>query len=294
MKIGVFATFMSPNATPSMIKDFGKRAEGLGLEFDLDGRARRPVRQEHLRLSGLEGRPHPGAAGRRHARRHGDLRLPRRGDDQAALRHRRGARAAAQPDLHRQGDLHARLAERRPLRLRHRRRLEQGRGRGLRLQVGGSRRALRRVPRGDAAAVDRAGGRLQGQVGVVRDHEAWIPSRSRSRTCRSSSAAMPTPPSGAPCSSAPAGTASTSIRRAPRACWPSSTPPSPRPARSAGRTTEIVITPPMSMAPDAMQAYAELGVHRAGGQSRRPEARAGRQAPARSALVKMAASQPLR
>ena len=32
MKIGVFATFMSPNATPSMIKAFGQRAEGLGLE----------------------------------------------------------------------------------------------------------------------------------------------------------------------------------------------------------------------------------------------------------------------
>ena len=32
MKIGVFATFMSPNATPAMIRDFGKRAEGLGLD----------------------------------------------------------------------------------------------------------------------------------------------------------------------------------------------------------------------------------------------------------------------
>ena len=32
MKIGVFATFMSPNATPTMIKDFGKRAEGMGLD----------------------------------------------------------------------------------------------------------------------------------------------------------------------------------------------------------------------------------------------------------------------
>jgi hypothetical protein len=32
MKIGVFATFMSPNTTPSMIKAFGQRAEGLGLE----------------------------------------------------------------------------------------------------------------------------------------------------------------------------------------------------------------------------------------------------------------------
>lgn len=32
MKIGVFATFMSPQATPAMIRDFGKRAEGIGLD----------------------------------------------------------------------------------------------------------------------------------------------------------------------------------------------------------------------------------------------------------------------
>jgi len=31
MRIGVFATFMSPQATPAMIKDFGKRAEGMGM-----------------------------------------------------------------------------------------------------------------------------------------------------------------------------------------------------------------------------------------------------------------------
>jgi probable F420-dependent oxidoreductase len=31
MKIGVFATFMSPNATPAMIRDFGKRSEDMGL-----------------------------------------------------------------------------------------------------------------------------------------------------------------------------------------------------------------------------------------------------------------------
>ena len=85
------------------------------------------------------------------------------------LRHRRRPRAAAQSDLHRQGDVHARLAERRPHRFRHRRRLEQGRGRGLRLSLGRSRRALRRVPRSHAPAVDRAGGRLHGQVGEVRD-----------------------------------------------------------------------------------------------------------------------------
>jgi probable F420-dependent oxidoreductase len=32
MKIGVFATFMSPNATPGMIRDFAKRSEDMGLE----------------------------------------------------------------------------------------------------------------------------------------------------------------------------------------------------------------------------------------------------------------------
>jgi probable F420-dependent oxidoreductase len=32
MKIGVFATFMSPTATPAMIRDFGQRAEGMGLD----------------------------------------------------------------------------------------------------------------------------------------------------------------------------------------------------------------------------------------------------------------------
>jgi probable F420-dependent oxidoreductase len=32
MKIGVFATFMSPLATPSMIRDFGRQAETMGLD----------------------------------------------------------------------------------------------------------------------------------------------------------------------------------------------------------------------------------------------------------------------
>jgi probable F420-dependent oxidoreductase len=32
MKIGVFATFMSPDATPEMITDFGRRAEKIGLD----------------------------------------------------------------------------------------------------------------------------------------------------------------------------------------------------------------------------------------------------------------------
>ena len=32
MKIGVFSTFMSPVATPGMIRDFGRRAEDIGLD----------------------------------------------------------------------------------------------------------------------------------------------------------------------------------------------------------------------------------------------------------------------
>src|SRR3981081_4790218 len=32
MKIGVFSTFMSPLATPHMIRDFGRRAEDMGLD----------------------------------------------------------------------------------------------------------------------------------------------------------------------------------------------------------------------------------------------------------------------
>ncbi|MDH3643904.1 MAG: LLM class F420-dependent oxidoreductase [Gammaproteobacteria bacterium] len=32
MKIGIFATFMSPTSTPAMIQDFGRRAEGVGLD----------------------------------------------------------------------------------------------------------------------------------------------------------------------------------------------------------------------------------------------------------------------
>src|ERR671938_12423 len=32
MKIGVFSTFMSPLATPHMIREFGRRAEDMGLD----------------------------------------------------------------------------------------------------------------------------------------------------------------------------------------------------------------------------------------------------------------------
>jgi hypothetical protein len=32
MKIGVFATFMSPLATPQLVADLGRRLEGAGVE----------------------------------------------------------------------------------------------------------------------------------------------------------------------------------------------------------------------------------------------------------------------
>ena len=38
MKIGAFATFMSPLATPQMISEFGRRAENMGARTRLDGR----------------------------------------------------------------------------------------------------------------------------------------------------------------------------------------------------------------------------------------------------------------
>ena len=41
MKIGAFATFMSPLATPQMISEFGRRAENMGLNSI--GWAHRPL-----------------------------------------------------------------------------------------------------------------------------------------------------------------------------------------------------------------------------------------------------------
>jgi AAA family ATP:ADP antiporter len=53
MKIGVFATFMSPLATPQMIRDFGRRAEGIGLDSIWMG--------EHVVLFDRTEFPYPGS-----------------------------------------------------------------------------------------------------------------------------------------------------------------------------------------------------------------------------------------
>jgi len=39
MKIGAFATFMSPLATPQMISEFGRRAENMGLDYWMGAQA---------------------------------------------------------------------------------------------------------------------------------------------------------------------------------------------------------------------------------------------------------------
>ena len=112
MKVGVFATFMSPQATPRMIKDFGKRAENAGLESIWMG--------EHVALFDKNTYGYPGS-------KDGRIPVPEGGgmlDVTATL----GFLAAATRRAHR---------------FRHRRGLEQGRGRGLRLSLGGSRQALR-------------------------------------------------------------------------------------------------------------------------------------------------------
>jgi len=53
MKIGTFATFMSPLSTPEMIGDFARRAEGIGLESIWMG--------EHVVLFGETEFPYPGS-----------------------------------------------------------------------------------------------------------------------------------------------------------------------------------------------------------------------------------------
>ena len=169
MKIGVFSTFMSPLATPQMIRDFGRRAEDIGLDSIWMG--------EHVALFDRNTFGYPGSTD-------GRIPVPPGGgmlDVVATF----GFLAAATSKL-RLGTGVALVPQRNPIytakevctldwltgwthRFRHRRRLEQGGSRGLRLSLGRSRRALRRVPGGHATAVDRAGGRLRGKVGEVRD-----------------------------------------------------------------------------------------------------------------------------
>jgi len=57
MKIGVFATFMSPLATPQMIRDFGRRAEDIGLDSIWMG--------EHVALFDKNTFGYPGSKGGR-------------------------------------------------------------------------------------------------------------------------------------------------------------------------------------------------------------------------------------
>jgi alkanesulfonate monooxygenase SsuD/methylene tetrahydromethanopterin reductase-like flavin-dependent oxidoreductase (luciferase family) len=112
MKIGVFATFMSPLATAQMISDFGRRAESMGLDSIWMG--------EHVVLFDKNTFGYP-------ASKDGRIPMPEGGGMldvtatfgflAAATKHVRlgtgVARAAAQPALYYERGLHPRLAHQR-------------------------------------------------------------------------------------------------------------------------------------------------------------------------------------
>ena len=262
MKIGVFATFMSPLATPQMIRDFGRRAEDIGLDSIWMG--------EHVALFDKNTFGYPGskdgripvpprrrnAGGRRH------LRVPGGRDEQAASRHRRRARSAAQSDLHREGS--------------------RARSIGCRMDgsISASASAGTRRRSRPAAIAGKTAARAatsswrscngcgrepvvdyRGKVGEVRRLAGWIRSRSRNRTCRSSSAATSRRPCVGPCASAPAGTASIAIQPARKRCSTNSMRRLGKPVESAARSSRSSLHRP-SMPMDAMQEYAEVGVDR--------------------------------
>ena len=81
MKIGVFSTFMSPLATPRMIRDFGRRAEDMGLDSIWMGEHVALFDKNTFGYPGSKDGPHSGAGRRRDARRDRDLRLPGGGDE---------------------------------------------------------------------------------------------------------------------------------------------------------------------------------------------------------------------
>ena len=70
MKIGVFATFMSPVATPDVIQDFARKAEAIGLDSIWMG--------EHVVLFDEMEFPYPGS-------RDGRIPVPENGGSASAI-----------------------------------------------------------------------------------------------------------------------------------------------------------------------------------------------------------------
>ena len=286
MKIGVFSTFMSPNATPQMIRDFGRRAESMGLDSIWMG--------EHVVLFDKQTSGYPGS-------KDGRIPVPPGGgmlDVTATF----GFLAAATSRL-RLGTGVALVPQRNPIYTAKEictldwlsgGRIDFGIGVGWNkeeVEICGYRWEDRGARCDEFLEVIR---QLWTEP-VVDFRGKWVkferlastPTRSRSRTSRSSSVATRKPPTAAPCSSARAGTAPIAMRPERRRTSSSSTRPSPRQGASGPQTLRSSSRRPSSTPMDAMQAYGELGVHRLvvnlGGQ--RPE-RVDKRLPEIGALVK--------
>ena len=186
MRVGVF---YFPTDYGIEAGELARALEERGFEFALRLRAHPYPGQPQI---ALPGRRRTAEALRPHPRSFRRAVLRRRGDEDAAARHRRLPGAAARPDHHRQIHRQPRPALGRPLRLRHRRRLER-RGDGE------PRRPLRhplqadaRTRAGDEGAVDAGGSRASTANSSTSTRSGATRSRCSSRIRRSCSAARPT------------------------------------------------------------------------------------------------------
>ena len=273
MKIGVFATFMSPQCTPQFIVDFGRRAEAAGLDSIWMG--------EHVVLFDRTEFPYPGS-------RDGKLPVPEGGgmlDTVATF----GFLASVTKTI-RFGTGIALISQRNPIYTAKEfttldwlsgGRIDFGIGVGWckeevlasGYRLGRPRRAQRRVPGAGHAAVDATGRELFTASTSSSPTAGSIRSRCRNRTRRFSSAATAPRRCVARRATDRVGTALRSARSRPRRCCSGSTRRSPP---KAGRADgfEIVITPPYRVSDDMLRGFADLGVDRVVPQlgSQKPEA----------------------
>ena len=277
MKIGVFATFMSPLATPQMIRDFGRRAEDIGLDSIWMG--------EHVALFDKNTFGYPGS-------KDGRIPVPPGGGmlDVAATF---GFLAAATSRL-RFGTGVALVPQRNPIYTAKEMctldwltdgRIDFGIGVGWNkeeVEACGYRWEDRGARCDEFLEVMQ---RLWTEP-VVDFAGKWVkfetcrldPSRSRNHTCRSSSAAMPMRPCVAPCVSAPAGMASIAIQPPPRRCSTELDAAFAKAGRKRGKEFQIIITPP-ALDADGRDAGIRRGRGRSpGGEPGKPAARTGRPA----------------
>ena len=195
MKIGVFVTAGHPGSDRDYLEAVGLGAEERRLRLAVGRRARRAVRRVRVALSLRQDGRIPGAARPGSSTRSAPSRSSPRAPAASASAPASAWCRSATP-LHGEKGRPRRLAVGRPPRLRRRRRLA---GRGVprgRRAVRAARRALPALPRGDEAAVVRRRVEYEGEFYTLPACRQ-IPSRSRSPTRRSTSAARATPRSAA-------------------------------------------------------------------------------------------------